>query len=173
LTGKLIQENYDNGKHHSNKIFLFRYGLLFTASLIDKLKELFSRYNASKLRYDYQGHASFNPDYKSAKNLNDIIDVSPHEQARRSKASLADKQVDELAAEDVNILGDTLYSIENNNYKYIFNLLNKRKKASGNQNSRAAGSGGLRFIEKSFLYNLFEKILSRIYTNVPHMKVSL
>ncbi len=97
--------------------------------------------------------------------------MNSSEQVRRQTNRLDDKHADDLAVEDVNILGDSLYSIENNNYKYIFNLLNKQNRVRSYESSRAS-SGGLRFIEKSFLYNLFEKILSQIYTSVPHMKVS-
>ena len=143
-----------------------RYGLLFTASFVDKLKDTFSKSCSSRFQPDYQAQTSFNRDYKSAKNLNDIIDVSPdvdHKQALKQQ-----QHCDELeGVEDVDILGDSLFSIENNNYKYIFNLLNKRKEIGA---ARTSG-GGLRFIEKSFLYNLFERVLSRIYTNVPYMKV--
>lgn len=134
---------------------------------MDKLKEICSRRYAARHRADNNNYSCSNPDYKSAKNLNLIID-SPDEDQSLFKKTLKREQeeLDETAVKDLNILGDSLYRIENNNYRYIFNLLNKRKLIS-----TGMPGGGRKFIEKSFLYNLFETVFSEIYINVPYMKV--
>ena len=134
---------------------LTRYGLLFTASLVDRLKEA-----CASRHSDHQD--LLNADFKSAKNLNDIIDDAPEKLSQAQLKLGQDYNEDEV--NDKNILGDSLFQVQNHNYKYIMNLLNKKKK----QRMRGVGL----IVEKSFLYDLFERGLSMVYTNVPHMKFS-
>lgn len=137
---------------------LTRYGLLFTASLVDRLKEacVVRRYHKDLLSIES----------KSAKNLNDIIDrpeADEESEPLSSQQELSDSQSSSAndpgaQVKDKNILGNSFYRIQNNNYKYIYNLLNRNKQR--------------RVVDKSFLYSLFERILSRLYRNVPYMKFS-
>ena len=129
---------------------LTRYCLLFTASLVDRLKET---YIARRVHRELLSIES-----KSAKNLNDIID-SPEDEEPLSQQKLSGQSSpDGVHVNEKDILGHTFYRIQNNNYNYIFNLLNKNKQMS--------------VVDKSFLYSLFERILSRFYRNVPYMKFS-
>lgn len=136
---------------------LTRYGLLFTASLVDRLKDIST--HKKKLARNFPD-LTFNPDCKeSAKNLNDIID-SPEDD--NNSLTFSKHIFDETEVNDTNILSDSLYIIKNSNYRYILNLLNKKKQnlKSGNRT------------DKSFLYHFFEQIISYIYRTVPFMKFS-
>ena len=134
--------------------YLFtRYGLLFIACLIDRLKEYVAK---RKLRNVKDENVLDVENLESVKNLNLLID-NPKTSNNKRQTS---KQVsDEVKAKD--LLAQNLYKIENFNYSYIKNLLI--------DNSQSYGSNSKKVIEKSFLLNFID---TYIYKNRPYLKFS-